>query len=164
MLIRGMRETDWPGVSEIYRQGIMTGDATFIAAVPPYERWNSSHHETCRLIAETDGEILAWAALSPVSGNPAYCGVADVSIYVRESHRGKAIGRALLEAIVEDSERNGFWSLRSMTFEQNAASIKLQESCGFRQVGLLERPARDINGHWRNTVMLERRSKIVGTD
>jgi phosphinothricin acetyltransferase len=159
-----MRETDWPDVSEIYRQGIMTGEATFIAEAPSYERWNSSHHEACRLVAETDGKVLAWAALSPVSGSPAYRGVAEISIYVRESCRGRAIGRALLEALVEDSERNGFWSLRSMTFEQNAASIRLQESCGFRQVGLLERPAKDINGHWRNTVMLERRSKAVGTD
>jgi phosphinothricin acetyltransferase len=160
-----MTEADWPQVVAIYREGIETGTATFEAAVPPYEAWDAAHVRTCRLVALIDAATLGgWAVLSPTSSRRAYRGVAEVSIYVGEKHRGQNVGRLLLEALVEASEKEGFWTLQSGVFEQNAASLALHIRCGFRLVGFRERIARDTSGTWRNTLLLERRSARVGLD
>lgn len=146
---------------EIYREGINTGDATFETEAPTWEQWDSDHLADCRLVAKCDGQVVRWVALSPVSRRRVYSGVAEVSLYVRTSARRQGIGKTLLAAAIEESERAGIWTLQSMTFPENAASIALQESCGFRQVGRREHIGQ-MNGHWRDVILMERRSKKVG--
>jgi phosphinothricin acetyltransferase len=63
--------------------------------------------------------------------------------------------------LIRESERNGIWSLLSVIHEENKASIHLHEQCGFRYIGYRERIAQ-LDGIWRTTVMLERRSDRVG--
>ncbi|MDL2264527.1 N-acetyltransferase family protein [Synergistaceae bacterium OttesenSCG-928-I11] len=162
--IRAMEERDWPAVAEIYWQGIGTGNATFETMVPPFETWNRAHHPHSRLVATTDGEVVGWAALSPVSARRAYAGVAEVTVYVAEAAQGKGVGRALLSALVNESERNGCWSLRAAILSENEASIALHKRCGFRVVGHYERVARDIRGNWRDVTIMERRSRTVGVE
>lgn len=150
----------WPRVLAIYRQGIATGQATFQTVAPGWNEWNKGHLPHSRIVAITD-EVVGWAALSPVSGKPHYRGVAEVSVYVDEGHRGRGIGSALLEELVRQSEVSGTWTLQSSIFPENTASVRLHERHGFRLMGRRERIAQ-LNGAWRDTVIMERRSKIVG--
>lgn len=162
--IRPMEKSDWPAVAEIYRQGISTGSATFQTDIPEYAQWDSAHLDICRMIAESAGETAGWAALSPVSGRCVYRGVAEVSIYVAERFRGGGVGMSLLGEMISRSESEGIWMLQSAIIEENAASLALHEKCGFRRVGFREKIARDTRGRWRNTVLMEKRSRVVGVD
>lgn len=160
-VIDEMRADDWGRVREIYLEGIATGDATFETGAPSWESWAAAHHTFARLVARAGDTVLGWAALGPVSGRAVYRGVAEVSVYVGAGYRGMGVGRALLEALVGASEAAGVWTLQAGIFPENAASIALHEGCGFRVVGTRERIGmRD--GVWRDTVLLERRSRTVG--
>src|SRR5262249_40251290 len=137
--ITTMQSQDWPTVREIYREGITTGDATFETEPPEWDHWDRAHRRDCRLVARDGKQILAWAALSSVSGRTVYAGIAEVSIYVAFRARGCGIGKPMLEALVEESERCGIWTLQAGIFPENAASIALHKSCGFREVGVRQR-------------------------
>ena len=110
-----------------------------------------------------DGEVLGWAALSPVSRRPVYRGVGAVSIYVAPEHARSGIGRKLLQALVESSEQAGFWTVEAGIFPENAASIALHERSGFRLVGVSERVGQMPDGRWRDVLLYERRSPLVGS-
>jgi phosphinothricin acetyltransferase len=146
---------------EIYRQGILSGMATFETSVPEWSVFDAKYLPHSRIIAMEEGEITGWAALSPVSSRDCYQGVAEVSVYVATAHQRKGIGRILLMALIEESEKNNIWSLLSVIHEENRASIHLHEQGGFRYIGYRERIAQ-LDGIWRTTVMMERRSSSVG--
>ncbi len=156
-----MRGEDWDAVCAIYREGIATGNATFETDVPDWAAWDKSHLRACRLVAKADGRVVGWAALTPYSSRRAYAGVAGLSIYVSASARGQGIGRTLLGALIEASEQAGLWTLQAGIFPENAASLALHCACGFREVGRRERIGR-LNGVWRDVVLMERRSRVVG--
>lgn len=156
-----MHPEHWPAVEAIYVQGIATKNATFETESPGWDNWNARHHVHSRFVAINDQQVLGWAALSPVSSRNVYAGVAEASIYVAEVAQGKGIGKALLTALVECSEQNGIWTLQASIFPENTASIALHKSCGFREVGYREKIAR-LAGIWRNTIILERRSRKIG--
>jgi L-amino acid N-acyltransferase YncA len=159
--VTSMKPYDWEGVRLIYREGINTGNATFETEVPAWEVWDKSHLLECRLVARSDDKVVEWAVLSPVSNRCIYAGVAEASIYVRSSARGQGVGKALLLALVEESERNGIWTLQGGVFRENEASIALLKSCGFREVGIRERVGQ-MNGVWRDVLLFERRSNTIG--
>lgn len=156
-----MQPAHWSSVEEIYRQGIATKNATFETDSPGWDAWNARHYLHSRLVAQDDQQILGWAALSPVSTRRVYRGVAEVSVYVAESARGRGVGRALLLALIEQSEENAIWTLQAGIFPENAASIGLHESLGFRQVGRREKLGQ-LRGIWRDVILLERRSLKAG--
>jgi L-amino acid N-acyltransferase YncA len=169
-----MNDTDWPVVREIYVEGIRTGNATFETQPPAWDRWDASHLKSCRFVAVSQNdashetaasrgacEVVGWAALSPVSNRCVYGGVAEVSVYIAERARGRKIGSALLAALVEASERGGIWTLQARIFPENVASVALHKRFGFRVVGTRECIGQ-MNGRWRDTVLLERRSWTVG--
>ncbi len=151
-----MTAADWPAVRAIYLEGIATGNATFETAAPEWERWDAGHLKTCRLVVRVDGEVVGWAALSPVSARVVYAGVAEVSIYVAQRARGKGLGAELLRALVAESEAHGVWTLQAGIFPENAASIALHRRAGFRIVGTRERIG-CVDGRWRDVVLMERR-------
>jgi L-amino acid N-acyltransferase YncA len=148
-------------VCAIYREGIATGNATFEQTAPEWEHWDAGHLRAARIVARSDGEVLGWAALSPVSGRCVYAGVAEVSVYVAERARGRGIGRQLLSQLVCDSEAQGIWTLQAGIFPENRASIQLHERTGFRIVGTRERLG-SMHGRWRDVVLMERRSAVAG--
>ncbi|HRI22509.1 MAG TPA: N-acetyltransferase family protein [Panacibacter sp.] len=156
-----LAQEHWPEVKRIYEEGIATGNATFQTAAPEWEEWNNTHLATCRLLAVENNEVPGWAALTPVSGRCVYAGVAEVSVYVTASARGKGVGKQLLQALINESEQHNLWTLQAGVFPENTASIKLHEACGFRVIGTREKIGK-MNGIWRDTVLLERRSKTVG--
>lgn len=161
--IRPLRPADWPAVRRIYAEGMATGNATFETACPTWEAWDRAHLPVCRLAAVRDGTLVGWGALSPVSARPVYAGVAEMSVYVAADCRGEGIGRALFLSLIAASEQAGLWTLQSAVLEENRASLHLHDALGFRRVGFRERIARDAQGVWRNTVLLERRSPVVGS-
>ncbi|MBT2684697.1 GNAT family N-acetyltransferase [Bacillus sp. ISL-37] len=159
--IEKMRSDDWEAVRAIYLAGIATGHATFQKEAPSWEGWDSGHDAECRIVARTEEEVVGWAALSPVSSRSVYAGVGEVSVYVSQKHNGKRIGSLLLKSLIDLSEQNGFWTLQSSIFPENAGSIKLHKNFGFREMGRRERIGK-MDGVWRDTVILERRSRVVG--
>jgi phosphinothricin acetyltransferase len=160
--IREMERKDWDAVAAIFREGIDLKTSTFHTEIPAYEVWDATHRPDCRLVAEAEGKVIGWTALMPYSSRLVYAGVAEVSIYIKAEYRGKKVGGRLLQALVEESERHGYWTLQSGIFEINRASIALHEKAGFRMVGFRERIGKDSNGNWQNTVLMERRSKKTG--
>ena len=156
-----MRDTDWPAVADVYRQGIESGHATFETEVPSPGAWDAGHLKAPRLVAREGDRLLGWAALSPVSDRCVYGGVAEVSVYVAGEARGRGIGRRLLEEVVAASEEAGIWTLQAGIFPENEASLAIHRACGFRVVGRRERLGR-LAGEWRDVILLERRSAAVG--
>jgi L-amino acid N-acyltransferase YncA len=161
IIINNMQNEDWDQVREIYQEGIATGNATFQKEPPTWEDWDMGHILECRLVARLDGKVLGWAALSPVSSRCVYAGVAEVSIYVGQNSKGKGIGSKLLKSLIEISEQYGYWTLQSGIFPENISSLKLQLKFGFRKVGRRDRIGK-MDGVWRDTILLERRSHSVG--
>ena len=159
--IEAMAPQDWDAVRAIYLEGISTGNATFEKSAPDWQVWDASHLKSCRLVARLDSEILGWAALSPVSGRCVYSGVAEVSVYVAERARGRKIGSRLLDALVTASEREGVWTLQAGIFPENLPSIESHKRNGFRIVGTREKLG-SMDGRWRDVILMERRSAIVG--
>jgi L-amino acid N-acyltransferase YncA len=159
--IRGLRPGDWPSVRAIYEDGIRGGDSTFETEAPSWDAWDAVH-SAVRLVAERDGTVVGWAALSPASARHCYRGVGLVSVYVAEAARGAGVGRVLLEELVARSEQVGYWTLTAGVFPENEASLRLHRACGFREVGIRERLGQ-LHGIWRDAVLLERRSTLVGT-
>jgi L-amino acid N-acyltransferase YncA len=160
-----MSAEDWPSVARIYREGMVTGNATFEHEVPAWEQWRAARIEDPCLIArdEASGEVLGWAALSPVSARAVYRGVGEVGVYVDQSHARRGIGSLLLQALVDASQRAGFWTLQEGIFPENTASIALHERCGFSLVGTRRRIGKMPDGRWRDVMLYERRSQTVGS-
>jgi phosphinothricin acetyltransferase len=161
--IEEMRAEDWPQVRDIYMEGIITGNATFETETPDWQQWDREHLSSCRFVARDDESMKGWAALKPVSSRHAYRGVAEVSVYVKESARGRGCGRRLLEALISSSEQNGIWTLQAGILAENLPSLELHRRCGFREVGRRERIGK-LKDKWRDVVLMERRSRAVGID
>jgi L-amino acid N-acyltransferase YncA len=158
---RDLRPLDWPEVERIYAEGIATGVASFETESPTWERWDAGHTEI-RVVAELAGRVVGWCALSPVSDRCCYRGVAEESVYVASWAQGKGVGRALLEEVVARSEAAGVWTLQAGIFPENSSSLRLHLGCGFRLVGVRDRLG-EADGRWRDVLLLERRSEVVGS-
>ena len=165
-VLRAMQVDDAEAVFKIYDEGIATGQATFEAKAPDWKKWDSSHISQCRWVTETAKEMLGWAALSSVSTRKVYTGVAEVSIYISRISQKKGIGSILLERLITSSEEAGLWTLKAQIFPENTTSIRLHEIHGFLRNGTRERIGLMTNGplagKWRDVVLLERRSQMVG--
>ncbi len=162
-----MREDDWPLVADIYRAGIATGNATF-ATDPPesWAAWSAGKINACSIVIRNGATILGWAAVSPTSSRACYAGVVEHSVYVAAAARGRGIGSQLLQELIRVTEGQGIWMIQSSIFPENLASLTLHTRHGFRVVGQRERIARMEYGpyarQWRDTVLIERRSAVVG--
>lgn len=159
-MIRAMVEADWPAVEAIFAEGIATGNATFEQQTPTWQSFDAGKLAAPRLVFD-DGEVRGWAVVSPTSSRPAYRGVVENSVYVSASARGRGIGAALLEALIESCEAAGVWTIQSGIFPENEASLALHRAHGFREVGRRERiaqmPYGPHAGRWRDVVFVERR-------
>ncbi|WP_018621615.1 GNAT family N-acetyltransferase [Spirosoma luteum] len=161
MTIRTARPEDWPALVLIYQQGIDTGQATFETQAPPPDEMAIKYLPAPQLVAEQNGAVIGYALLSAVSGRCVYGGVAEVSVYVGATARGQGIGGQLLDRLITDSETLGFWTLQAGIFTENTASVALHHRHGFRTIGYREKLGQH-NGVWRDVLLLERRSLVVG--
>jgi L-amino acid N-acyltransferase YncA len=158
--IRPLTEKDWPTVEAIWAEGIDTRNATFETETPSWASFDATRHREHRLVAISGDGVIGWAALSPISRRDCYAGVAENSVYVTARARGRGAGRALMEALVAGADAAGIWTIQTSVFPENAASLALHERVGFRVVGRRERIAQ-LDGVWRDTLFLERRSPAV---
>ena len=158
--IEALRVEHWPGVARVYAEGIATGNASFETEVPSWEAWDSSHLAEHRLVALRDGEVVGWAAVSPVSDRCVYGGVVEKSVYVAEAARGQGLGQRLLEELIASTEAGGVWTIQTGIFPENEGSIRLHERVGFEVVGRRKRLGK-LHGVWRDVLLLERRSGAV---
>jgi phosphinothricin acetyltransferase len=159
-VIDQMKPADWEQVRAIYLEAIASGNSTFETEAPSWEKWDEAHLQIARIVMRDGEKVLGWAALSPVSKRKVYRGVAELTVAVTESERGQGVGRALLEALIDESERNGIWTLQASIFPENVASVQLHLRCGFREVGRRERIG-SLHGVWRDTLLFERRSQKI---
>ena len=159
--IRLFKSGDWNAVREIYEQGLLTRNATFETQAPDYESWIKKFNPQLLWIAVDNEKVFGWAGLQPVSVRKVYEGVVEVTIYIRNDSAGKGVGTSLMKHLIAESEKAGIWTLYASIFPENTASIRLHTSNGFREIGYREKIAQ-LDGKWRNTVLFERRSKIVG--
>lgn len=159
--IQQFEKKDWNAVAEIYRQGLETRNATFETAIPDYETWIKKFHFHLLWTAVINNQVVGWAGLQPVSVRKVYEGVVEVTIYVHLDHTGKGIGKALMTHLVSESEKSGIWTLSASIFPENTSSIRLHQSAGFKEIGYRDKIAQ-LDGKWRDTILFERRSKIVG--
>ncbi len=151
----------WPDVREIYLAGIASGDATFETAVPDWPTWNARHLSAHRFIALDAEDVAGWVAVIPTSTREVYAGVVEESVYVDPGHQGRGVGRLLLQAVITSTESAGIWTIQTGIFPENAASLALHKRAGFREIGVRERIGR-AGTRWRDVVLLERRSPVVG--
>jgi L-amino acid N-acyltransferase YncA len=154
--VRAMRKRDLPAVRRIYAEGIATGDATFETDVPPADELDATWLPDHRWVAELDGQVVGWAAATPVSTRACYAGVAETSVYVAASARGRGVGKALLWQQVTAADTAGLWTLQTAIFPENKPSLALHHSAGYRTIGIRERIAQH-HDTWRDTILLERR-------
>jgi phosphinothricin acetyltransferase len=161
--IEPMRPGHWPAVRAIHEAGILGGNATIEReSASDWSTWSDAHRPDCRLVAVDPERVLGWVALAPSSSRQVYAGVAWLSVYVAPDMQGRGIGGALLEAVIEASEAAGIWTLQAGILIENAASLAIHRSAGFRRVGVQERLGRDRTGRWRDVVLMERRSSSTG--
>ncbi len=156
-----MTEHHWNDVIRIYNFGIASGNATFEKHVPDWNSWNKTHRKDCRLIALSGDQTAGWAALSNMSERPVYSGVVEVSIYIDPDYQGQGIGNTLMQALITESETHGLWTLQAGIFPENESSIHLHLKNGFRVVGVREKIGK-MEDRWRDVVLMERRSQVVG--
>lgn len=163
-----MKPEDWQQVRSIYLEGIGTGNSTFEADAPDWDKWDSAHLKEHRFVAREGDRVKAWAVLSPVSARAVYSGVAELSIYVAAAHRCKGIGSALLKALIDSTEKEGLWTLQGGIFPENISSLHLVQRHGFREVGRREKIGKmsygNLAGTWRDVIVVERRSAVTGID
>ena len=156
MVLRPLIKADYKAVKRIYKEGINTKLATFETIAPDWEIWNNKNLPFCRFVAIMNGEIVGWVAVSPVSKRKVYCGVVEVSIYIGEDFRGQGIGSELMNHLIEESKKEGIWTLQANIFSENEVSLNFHLRNGFRIVGIRERIGQ-LYGEWKDNILLERR-------
>jgi phosphinothricin acetyltransferase len=150
---------DAAAIAAIYNEGIADRIATFetaprtAAQIAAQLADKGDRYPT--VVAERDGQIVAWASAGPYRSRPAYAGVAEHSVYVARGARGTGAGRAALEALCRAYVERGFWKIVSRIFPENTASLALHERCGFRVVGVYRRHGK-LEGEWRDCVIVEK--------
>lgn len=148
---------DAAAIARIHAAAIAERVATFETRPPsPEEVEGLIAGEAIVLVAEGDGEVLAFARVGPYSDpNHYYAGVGEATLYVASEARRGGIGRALMEALAEEAGRRGYWKLVGKIFGSNAPSLELVRACGWREVGVHLRHGR-LDGKWKNVVVVER--------
>lgn len=159
-----MKATDSVAVLDIYTAGIAGGAATFETEVPAWDAFDRSRLPAHRLVAESEGMLAGWVAVSAVSARPAYAGVVEHSVYVHPAAHERGIGSALMRALIASTEAVvGVWTIQSGIFTDNPASLALHTRHGFRTVGIRQRPGK-LHGLWKDVIAIERRSTVAGIE
>ncbi|HEY9566179.1 MAG TPA: metalloregulator ArsR/SmtB family transcription factor [Nocardioides sp.] len=159
VIARPAVEADMAAILAIYEEGLLTRNATFETSVPTIDELRAKWLPGMAWVAELDGQVAGWTAIQPVSDRACYAGVGETSVYVTETARGRGVGKALLFTQVTEADRAGLWTLQTSIFPENRASLALHRSAGYRTLAVRARVAQ-LDGVWRDTVMLERRSDI----
>ena len=165
-----LRAADYGDVQRIFQEAIDSGNSSFeTAPAVSYDTWVANKYPTCCLVARAEGadEVVGWAALASTSARTCFQGVAELSVYIAAAYHGRGVATQLLDALIPLSEAAGIWTIQSGIFPENTASLTLHTAkYGFREVGRREKIGKMLvgphAGEWRDIVLLERRSTVVG--
>jgi L-amino acid N-acyltransferase len=157
--IRRAELRDLESICQIYNEAILSSTATFdTEPSSPEERriWFVSHNDRYPiLVAELQGKIAGWAALTRFSDRPAYDGTAETSFYVASEYRGRGIGWKLKEALIEEARRIGFHTLIARVAEGSKASLVLNRRAGFVLIGTMKEVGYKF-GQWLDVHVLQK--------
>ena len=156
---RPVVDEDMPAALAVYDEGMATRNATFETRLPTARKLRGTWLPGMAWVAELDGHVVGWTAVTPVSARACYAGVGESSVYVAEAARGRGVGKALLFTQVTEADRSGLWTLQTSIFPENRASLALHRSAGYRTLAVRTRIAQ-LDGVWRDSVLLERRSDV----
>ena len=164
MKVTMMRSEHWDEVKRIYQAGINTGQATFEESPPSsWKNWSKKFLKDLSLVCMEENDVVGWTAISRVSSRKVYQGVGELSLYVDPDSQGLGIGKMLMEDIIAESEKAGFWTLQAGIFPENIPSINIHQSFGFRIVGERRKIGKMTygpkSGKWRDVLLLERRKE-----
>lgn len=163
--IRPMTENDYPQVKDILQKGMDTGEATYERVAPDWDGFTAHRIMDLAFVAEEknaegEPEILGWVTASPIGHRAVFSGVIEDSIYVANRAAGKGVAGKMLDRLLEEAVKQGYWGMHSSVFPENVGSIKLHESRKFTQVGEFHKMGYMEHGskagQWRGVVMLER--------
>ncbi len=150
---------DLPAIVEIYNStipGRIVSADTEPISVEDRSDWFHEHEPSRRPIwvVEDGGEVAGWLSLSDFyDARPAYHATAEIGVYVREDHRGKGIGRRLVEEAISRAPELGLKTLTAGAFGHNEASLGLFEDMGFRKWAHFPKVA-ELDGVARDLVVL----------
>ena len=156
---RQVADEDMPMVLAIYEEGLAGRSACFETELPTAGQLRARWAPGMAWVAELGGEVVGWTAVMPVSGPECFAGVGETSVHVAEAARGRGVGKALLFTQVVEADRAGLWTLQTSVFPENRAGLALHHSAGYRTLAVRTRIAQ-LDGVWRDTVLLERRSEV----
>jgi phosphinothricin acetyltransferase len=166
-MIRRARTSDAATIAAIYNQSMHDGVYATCDVVPVTAEsrieWVATHVDPypAFVFEDAGGRVLGWSALNRFSIRPSYPSIAEVSVYVEESHRGRTVGASLFVQLLAEARRLGFRSLVSLTFEKNRPSLRGLEAAGFRRVGVLAEVAW-LRDRWESVVWLQK--ELAGSE
>ena len=156
MQVRPAVLADVAAIADIYNQDIEDRGATFetrLRSAEDIASWFDRTHPI--MLAEDEGQAVAFVATSTYRTRECYKGIAEVSVYVARNARRRGAGKLVLQALITACEQKGFWKLVSRVFPENMASRRLIGSLGFREVGVYEKHGQ-LDGVWRDVIIVER--------
>lgn len=147
---------DAAAITDIYNEGIADRIGTFETEPRSTEQiaaWFDGKHPV--VVAEDNGEVVAFASTSSYRSRPCYAGIAEFSVYVARRRRGAGAGRVAMEGLIRAATEAGYWKLLSRIFPENRASRALMAKLAFHEVGIYRRHGK-LDGVWRDCVIVER--------
>jgi L-amino acid N-acyltransferase YncA len=150
---------DLAAINDIYNYYVPRSTCTYQLEPEPFEArqaWFLQHHvETHPLIvAEANGEVVGWGSLSRFHPRAAYAPTVEASVYIRHDQHRRGLGRLILTDLIERARTAGHHSIIGGASADQTASIALQESLGFRQVGRLAEVGYKFD-RWLDVVYLQ---------
>jgi len=161
MPIRSAEPRDIAAITRIYAHAVEHGTASF-ELEPPDEAEITRRYKTLRegrfpfIVAEIDGAVAGYAYAGPYRARPAYRFTVEDSIYIDPAMQRRGVGRALLERLLIEAEKEGFRQMIAVIGDSNQTpSIALHEALGFRMVGTFEAVGYKF-GRWLDSVMMQK--------
>ena len=162
ILVRPSRDADVDAMLSIYRRHIRRGveDSVDESGTPEPDdlldrRKNLRNHRLPHLVATLGGEVVGYAYVVLFRKRPAYRFTVKHSIYVRQDHQGRGVGRVLMQELIDACAAAGFRQMIGYIDADNASSLAMHEKFAFSRVGLLHGVAYR-HGRWADTVMVQR--------
>ena len=158
VVIRHATPADAPALAAIYNHEVENETSTFDLVPRSLEEqlaWQGAREGAfCVFVADLDGEVAGFGALSPYKERAAYRTSVEDSVYVDRSLSRRGIGRLLLTALLEVARESGFHAVFARIEASGAASRALHEACGFRLVGVEVEVGRKFN-RWLDVALMQ---------
>lgn len=160
-LLRPCEETDMPAITAIYAQAVLHGSASFELEPPTLADMQARRRTLLAanypyIVAEAAGEVAGYAYAGAWRARPAYGATVEDSIYVNPAFQGRGVGRALLDALIDECTARGFRQMIAVIGDsQNAGSVAVHRAAGFEMTGTLKSVGWK-HGRWLDTVLMQR--------